>query len=182
MHTHTACFWPWWPQLICKFIIVSDIIISMHIHMYVLSHMHASVSVNTHILHFTFQTVTKPSPIKSSSKQVMNGHATGWSLHGWHCGPIWSAFNMGPFACRIIRVENFMDRPDFPRMPHMSFCVEAHSLLNYTHGPCEKFFILCQHATLKKTLSPFTCLYFVFLLQHDVSDKWKAFVHKGFKP
>lgn len=63
----------------------------------------------------------------------------------------------------------------------MSFCVEAHSLLKYTHGPCEKFFSLCYHSTLKEILSLFTCSYFVFLLEHDKLDKQKAFMHKGFK-
>lgn len=149
-------------QFICKFIIVSDIIISTHIRMYVHSHIHASVSVYTHVLHFTFQSITKPSPIKSPSKQTMNGHATGWSLHGWHCGPIWSAFNMGPFASRIIRVENLMDRPDCPRMQHMSLCVEAHSPLKYTHGPCEKFSayvgMLLVHILCGVLFVSFSCL------------------------
>lgn len=126
-------------QFICKSIIVPDIIISTHIHMYVHSHMHASVIVNTYILHFTFQSVRTP----LTHQELMNGHATGWSLHGWPCGPIWSTcFNMGPFASRIIRVENLMDTPDCPRMPCMSFCVEAHSLLKYTHDPCDLFIFL----------------------------------------
>lgn len=111
---------------------------------------------------------------------MMNGHATGWSLHGWHCGLIWSAFNMGPFASRIIRVENLMDRPDCPRMPHMSLCVEAHSPLKYTHGPCEKIFSLCQHATCPYFVWGFFCL---FYLSYNVTKlgKLKAFMNKGFK-
>lgn len=160
-------------QLICEFIIASDIIISAYIHVYVHSHMHASLSVNTHIL-FSH---SSPSPIKSPSKQVMNGHATGWSLHGWPCGPIWSTcFNMGPFASQIIRVENLMDTPDCPRMPLKSFCVGAHSQLNYTHDPCKKLFGLCQHPP-KKILSLLTCPYIVVCTQCNVS-LCREYTHK----
>lgn len=71
---------------------------------------------------------------------------------------------MGPFASWIIRVENLMDTPDCPIIPHMSFCAEAHSLLKYTHDPCEQSFGLFQHPTLKEIFSLLT-LCCAFLVQ-----------------
>lgn len=109
-------------------------------HHYLHTYLHLCTFTHACICKCKYTLTSFPIPVRHKALTHQESFQAGdeWSRNrlkpGWHCGPIWPAFNMESFASWIIRVDNFMDRPDCPRIPHMSFCAEAHSPLKYTQN------------------------------------------------